>query len=409
MIDGKLYRYHEPGSGQYHGLCGRLYIERPTYREVGVRNGRCVVPLELDAGLLAGATPALAYKLCEGYAQGSSHTQHKALLSSHRVPPSRSTMERISKELGSEIKSQLATLEPVVRAQEQLPQGAHSLALGLDRTSVPMEEPAPGGVAGSPKNKRTTPYVRMAPAPVEVNYRMAYVGTVSMLNQDGRALITWRYGASDDEGSDAIVARMMNDVKHARSHVPALPIVLVQDGAPELWNTMSTALDVTLGTDEPGWCAAIDRHHLLERFADALGQCTLQPPESASTLHAWNERLDHDDEAIDTIEAQLIAMRDGLRGEARDKLDKHLTYIDNNKHRMRYAVLRQLGLPVGSGPTEGACKSLVMIRAKGCGQRWHYDGLDAVLTLRALDMSERLAPVFNLFADQKRATIRLAA
>ena len=38
------------------------------------------------------------------------------------------------------------------------------------------------------------------------------------------------------------------------------------------------------------------------------------------------------------------------------------TYIKNNKQYMRYASLRKSGIPTVSGATEGACKSLVMIR-----------------------------------------------
>ena len=133
MIDGKRYRYHADGTDLIHGLCGSFSIARPTYRQVGVHNGPIVVPLDLDAGLLSGATPALAFKLCEGYAQGPSRQVHKALLSSHRQPPSRSTTERIAKRLGEEIGTAVARIEPVVRAQEVLPEGAHGLALGLDR------------------------------------------------------------------------------------------------------------------------------------------------------------------------------------------------------------------------------------------------------------------------------------
>ena len=96
MIDGKLYRHHADGTDLIHGLCGSIPVARPTYRQVGVHNGPIVVPLDLDAGLLSGATPALAFKLCEGYAQGPSRQLHKALLSSHRQPPSRSATERIA-------------------------------------------------------------------------------------------------------------------------------------------------------------------------------------------------------------------------------------------------------------------------------------------------------------------------
>ncbi len=76
---------------------------------------------------------------------------------------------------------------------------------------------------------------------------------------------------------------------------------------------------------------------------------------------------------------------------------------------MRYASLRKVGLPCGSGATEGACKSLVMTRAKRCGQRWHDDGVNAVLTLRAIYMSERLPTFWTQFANEYTADVKAAA
>ena len=71
-------------------------------------------------------------------------------------------------------------------------------------------------------------------------------------------------------------------------------------------------------------------------------------------------------------------------------LDPHLTYLENNGHLMRYARLRKVGLPVGSDVTEGACKSAIEMRTNGSGQRWRPEGLEAVLTLRAVHRSDRL-------------------
>tara|TARA_B100000965_G_scaffold197467_1_gene164886 strand:- start:226 stop:528 length:303 start_codon:yes stop_codon:yes gene_type:complete len=99
----------------------------------------------------------------------------------------------------------------------------------------------------------------------------------------------------------------------------------------------------------------------------------------------------------------------GLRGEPRRKLSEHVTYIENNKDRIRYVRLRNAGLPVGSGATEGACKSLVMIRAKACGQRWHDDGIDAVFVLRGLSPSDRVPHAMELLRREYCATVRLAA
>jgi hypothetical protein len=67
-VEGVVYARHHSGTVTYHSLCGPLPVRRATYREVGAHNGPTVVPLDLATGLIAGATPALAYRVALGYA-----------------------------------------------------------------------------------------------------------------------------------------------------------------------------------------------------------------------------------------------------------------------------------------------------------------------------------------------------
>src|SRR2546428_2567380 len=95
QIDGTVYARHEGGAAEYHSLCGALHVRRATYRRTGERNGPTVVPLELATGLIEGATPALAYRVALGYAQGPGRRAAEQLQADHRPPPSRSTLERL--------------------------------------------------------------------------------------------------------------------------------------------------------------------------------------------------------------------------------------------------------------------------------------------------------------------------
>jgi hypothetical protein len=52
--------------------------------------------------------------------------------------------------------------------------------------------------------------------------------------------------------------------------------------------------------------------------------------------------------------------------------------------------------------TEGACKFLITTRAKRSGQRWTKRGISAVLALRSLLASERLAAFWKLFRIRAR-------
>jgi len=47
-----------------------------------------------------------------------------------------------------------------------------------------------------------------------------------------------------------------------------------------------------------------------------------------------------------------------------------LSYFRKHRQRMRHFELRELGMPVGSGPVEAACKSLVAQRMKQSGMRY---------------------------------------
>ena len=275
-----------------------------------------------------------------------------------------------------------------------------------------MEEDVPAGETPATRRKtRQTPYTRTKPAPVNVNYRMAYVGTISFHDADGTALATRRYTAAAHESpTDRLVRPMMADLRHALRQVPALAVGVIQDGAPELWNLLRPAL-----LAEPLVTAcyeAIDRYHLTERLADVLRYGEPDASTRRARLSRWNESLDGTDHAIYRIRAGVrdrsadaLARRDRRLLE---QLAPHLTYLENNADLMHYARLRAVGLPVGSGVTEGACKSVIKMRTNGSSQRWRPTGLEAVLTLRSMHMSDRLPRFWANFARGGSHPVRVA-
>jgi hypothetical protein len=410
-VNGVAYKRHEPGTDTYHSLCGPLEVTRPSYRRIGVHNGPIVIALELAAGLIEGATPALAYSLTHGYAQHDMRVHLETLEAAHRVPPSRTTLERIAKRIASTAVDQSTRIEAIVRRAEKVPADAVAVSLGLDRTSAPMIEDRPVDAPPKPERKRRRPRKRCAPPAYDINWRMAYVGTVCFVDRNGDALRTIRYASAACDDPCELVQRMTADVHAALKRRPALNVGIVQDGAPEMWNRTREALQVLRDKGQLDvWHEGIDRYHLMERLAAALKlvEPNATDQERKNRLNAWTELFDTTDIAIDFIEQFLIKRYDAVRGKNREELWEHLRFLRNNKDRMRYVSLRQAGLPVGSGVTESTCKTVVGQRAKGAGQRWRQAGLRGVVTLRALQQSDRLPRFWSHLATRYAANVEAA-
>ena len=401
-IDGVSYRQHEEGTVGYHSLCGRLPVSRRTYREVGVRNGPTVVPLALAAGLVERMTPALAKSVAVGFAKEDLRSHEEDLILAHRQPPSRTTMERAAKRIAKTAETHQKRVEADVRRAEVLPEGARGIHTGLDRTSVPMAEPAPEP-AKLPRRRHGKPYVRKAPPPVTVNWRMAYAGTVSIVDERGDALVTRKYSVPACDDPKRVVERMVSDVRRALQQNAKLPVGVVQDGAVEMWNLMREGLDAepTVGK----YFEAIDRAHLVERLANALEIVEPDADERKRLLDKWQGDFDYADTAIDSIERHLKKHLGWVKAEAAERLAEHLVYIEHNKDRMRYATMRVQGLPVGSGTTEGSCKSVVGKRCKGSGQRWGEPGLRAALGLRSWYCSDRFELAWRHLSNRYTAEV----
>ena len=57
---------------------------------------------------------------------------------------------------------------------------------------------------------------------------------------------------------------------------------------------------------------------------------------------------------------------------------------------MRYPEFLAMGLCIGSGVVEGACKNVVGTRLKHGGMHWSVHGANAIISLRCAVLSNRL-------------------
>src|SRR5260370_28670860 len=62
-------------------------------------------------------------------------------------------------------------------------------------------------------------------------------------------------------------------------------------------------------------------------------------------------------------------------------------YLRRHRRWMDYARYRRLGLPIGSGVTEAACKTVFTQRLKRSGMRWGKEFGQVIVDLRVLHLS----------------------
>jgi hypothetical protein len=67
---------------------------------------------------------------------------------------------------------------------------------------------------------------------------------------------------------------------------------------------------------------------------------------------------------------------------------------DKHRDHIQYDKLKELGLPIGSGLVESACKWLIQQRFKGVGMRWSEDGFNHLLHLRLAWVNGRFDAFF---------------
>jgi hypothetical protein len=102
---------------------------------------------------------------------------------------------------------------------------------------------------------------------------------------------------------------------------------------------------------------------------------------------------------------EKLAKKTSLTKTIKENLQAALTYFINHRHMMDYAAHIEKNLPIGSGVTEAACKTLVKQRLCGSGMRWKDKGAKVILSLRALVQSKGRWQQFWANIDQYGAQI----
>lgn len=130
--------------------------------------------------------------------------------------------------------------------------------------------------------------------------------------------------------------------------------------------------------------------HLYEAARAALGKDTSESHALAGQLKhgLWDGRLDEVITILKTHAERLGAPQVGDGPDhPRRVLASNVGYFQTHRHHMDYPTFRRKGWPIGSGVTESAVKQFNK-RVKGTEQFWSVPGVESILSLRALWLSQ---------------------
>lgn len=412
-IEGEIYaRLSQPSAVRCFGMWGTHRIEEPLYRAVGVHNGATIKPLSKRVGLICESmTPGLAARLGSMTALMTSREAHRCAIELGIGSASRATIETHVHDFGLEMADQVLALEDAARRDESVPASVVSMSCGLDRKAIPMWEERPANQPPStPRRKRHAPYVRAVPVPFDVNYRMAYVASLSLIDVHGTTLRTIRYGDDANVDPATLAARVVRDVERVVELRGAMDITIVQDGASEL-DALPKAL---AASDVARACArheVVDLNHALDYLRDVVRQC--EPGGDPNKMGEWyRDELLRDDRAVDRIlrslKRRLSLVDPSEAPEMHEALTDATRYIGNRRAKMRYAGHWSANRAIGSGATESAAK-VIGQRTNLSGARWDKPGLRGLVTRRGLVTSERWQPAWDHYAASKHAEITCLA
>ena len=333
---------------EYQTPYGPVEVERYVYQSS--RGGRIYCPLEHQARIVRGATPLFASQISHKYAQLNVRAVQTDLEQNHGRKVAASYIQNVAEWVGN-----IATAKEEDWEYEMpgLERPIETVVVSLDGAMVPMVD-SPG-------------------------YREAMVGTLSFYDHEGERQHTIYLAAAPEYGKSEFNQRMEREIARAKQHFPEAQYLGIADGAASNWRFLEQHTKRQL----------IDFFHATEyvgKIAQALYPQRHAEGKRLRWQHEHCKKLKHDPGALDVLigEAARLSRRRTLSQKVRDGVLSAWTYFTNHRHQMDYSAFTAEGLPIGSGVTEAACKTLVKQRLCASGMRWKNKGASIVLSLRAL-------------------------
>lgn len=368
-------------------LFGEIELRRYVY-EATEPGESCLFPLEMQLGIEAGlATPALAERVGLLSAEHEQEQVRAVLRHEHGVSWSVTSLRKVTASLRDGLASfreeaQVAkVLEMLEKAYASKGKHRPVLAAGRDGVHVPIRDEG---------------------------YHEAATATVSVQDRRGKRLGTVYLGQMPESGQGTLSAQLtslLTKVLRAwqAQGRPAPRLAYVTDGGdhPKKYyrRVLRRMADPWRAGEKLAWQWIVDFwhacgyvHQLAEGlFGDRAG--------AARWFGKWRRWLrDRHQGVAQVLRSAMWHYNNRKLTKAGDKVFwKGYRYLRKHAKWMQYASYKRQGMPIGSGVTEAACKTVFAERLKRSGMTWGRAGGQVIVDLRVLVLSDTWQPTHRAY------------
>ncbi len=338
---------------EFQSPYGSVNVGRFVYQTSD--GGKTYVPLDIGSRIIGTSTPKFAKMISSKYACDGAPGVQRDLAENHNRPVALSFIKNISDMVGA---IALAKEEDWSYKLPEMPRAVKSIAIGLDGTCLNM---------------------------MNEGWREAMCGTISFFDSKGERMHTIYSGASPEYGKATFLGKFGNAIDNVVELFPKTTIVGLADGASDNWKFLSERADIL----------TIDFWHFSEylaKAANAIFPNKNQQHEKEMWLEEACHNAKHKMGAVAKILSELneYSKNNTMSASNRKNLNSAITYLTNHKNKMQYYKNTATNMPIGSGVTEAACKSLVKVRMCKGAARWKDEGAAVVLTPRSIHMTHEM-------------------
>jgi hypothetical protein len=362
---------------QVSTLFGVITLRRLGYRAAPAEGEPVLFPLCRTLGLVHGVTPALVERVAH-YQAESGATQKQTLTrlrQEHGVAWGVKRLRQVTTFVAAAFEGHRAQMqaEQVRRWLEQAhaSRGRHRPVLSVGRDGITLGLQINGGAI----------------------YEVATTGTLTVYDRGGRRLGTAYLAYTPEPGQGTMTAQLTRLVEEVlrrwQGPLPRLSYVTdAGDNETAYYRQVLRRLRHPRTGERLEWTWVVDYYHASQRLwtlAEALFG-------SGRASWAWVRKMQKllvKPGGIGRVLHSAAALRGRVkpRGKRLADFRRAYHYLQTRRRYLRYAAYRRVGLPIGSGVTEAACKTVYAQRLKLSGMRWQKAGAQTILTLRVILLS----------------------